>query len=201
MFSWVFKVKIFPDVSFAANNEWGVPKLDLAYCPMALREPFLPWGSRNRQLEVYGSWHFYVEDYKFQALWNNPQGIIASNPVMVVEPNFSIPPHSPGVTALYQIYRKRWLSRFWQIQGIFTIVDLNVPERHADLNMLGVPMGWCAFATRGDRKNISKLWIDWGIAKKKSGLENPMFIVYCGGIKIEAICLDMGWFYFDSHRG
>lgn len=197
----VWLVKINPDVSFPTNNEWGVPVLSLDYCPGVLVEPFLPWGCVSRKKPMYGTWHFYVQDYKFEALWTNPPGIILSQPSIIVEPNFSIAPECAKATAIYQIYRKRFLSRFWQSKGIFTLVDLNVPQKFSDLNLLGVPKGWSAFATRGDRKNIDKLYLDWELSKKKSGVINPLFLVYSGGVNVENICLNMGWFYFDTYRG
>ena len=101
--------------------------LDSKFCPAFLPLPLEPWGCRSPyKAKQRGNWHFYVVDEKFQALWKDPDKLLVSRPEIVVEPNFSLPPNCDKAVALFQIYRKRLLARYWQSKGIFIFVDMNV---------------------------------------------------------------------------
>ena len=193
-------MKVFPDVAFGSDNDWGIPLLDIGACPSSLPLPFMPWGCQGRSKKMPGTWHFYVDDDKFNRLWIFPDGVVASNPSCLVEPNFTIPPDASRAVALYQIYRKRFISRWWQSQGFMTLVDLNVAEQFEDLNLLGVPAGWGAFCTRGSW-DLGRLVHQFAIAKSISDSESPLFIVYAGGKDVELLCMQYGWQYYPTFRG
>ena len=193
-------VKISADTLFSSSNEWGIPDLDISMCPVSLPVPFLPWGCQGRAKRMLGTWHFYIDDLKFNSLWNNPLPVLLANPLCAVEPNWTITADDPRSVALYQIYRKRYLSCFWQSQGMLTMVDLNVHERYEDLNLLGIPAGWRAFCTRGSW-DLGRLVHHYAIAKSICDSEKPLFVVYAGGKDVELLCMQYGWYYFPTYRG
>jgi hypothetical protein len=194
-------MKLIPPYYWDSDNDWRVPSLDITMCPVNIPLPLTPWGSQSQSRLMQSTWHFYIEDFKFEALWQHPEKLLTSKPLCVIEPNFSIPWDAPGAIALFQIYRKRHCARYWQSQGIFTLVDLNVDYAHETLNLLGIPKGWSAYATRGACWDEEILKHQYAIAQNHSGKEKPLFVVYAGGKKIESVCRHNGWLYFDTYRG
>ena len=47
------------------------------------------------------------------------------------------------------IYKKRWLSRYFQECGIKVYADVNVSHKFIEYNKMGIPKGYNAFFTRG----------------------------------------------------
>jgi hypothetical protein len=137
-----------------------------------------------------GTWHFYVDDYKFNAVWADPSKIHAGKVITAVEPNWSILDQTPYPVALYRVYQKRWIGRYLQEQGVKVIVDLNVPANYAELNLEGVPDGWRSFATRAADAHLDDLVAHFAIAKRFH--EEPIFLVVGGGKKVAEFCTTNG---------
>jgi len=158
-----------------------VPTLLIEACADLVHNPFKPFGAEKRSGNGVGTYHFYVDDYRFQTIWDNPNQIINSDAQAIVEPNLSLFDTTPVSYGLHLIYKKRWLARYMQTYGIKIFVDLNVSKKFYEYNQLGVPEGWNAFATRGyaDRPTYMKEELE--IAKKISGKDNPLMIIYGGG--------------------
>lgn len=191
-----------PDAIFATNNEWGVPLLDAKLQAMALVAPVQAWGqgAGARARTNRGTWHFYTEDYRFQALWDDPSPVVNSGCVAVVEPNFSCYIEMAPAVALWRIYQKRWLARWWQSLGIRVFVDLNVAEVHGDLNLLGVPKGWKAWATRGYAERMDATVREWERAVAHAGTDGILFFVYGGGKAVKQLCQERGWLWMIEQR-
>lgn len=194
-------MKLLPPSYWETDNDWGVPLLEASRCAPLLPLPLVPWASQAQKKEMKGTWHFYIEDRKFEGLWCGCDRLLQSSPLALIEPNFSVPWDAPGAVAVYQTYRKRWIARTLQAAGIFVIVDLNVDYRHERINLLGVPQGWTAYATRGSAWDSEILMRQWVIARQHSGVERPLFIVYSGGNRVERLCRENGWQYYPTYRG
>lgn len=191
-----------PDALFATDNEWGVPLLDVRMQGTAVVAPVQPWGqgAGARSRTNPGMWHFYTEDYRFQALWDDPSPIVTSGCGAVVEPNFSAYIEMAPAIVLYRTYQKRWLARFWQSMGIRVFVDLNVAENHADVNLLGVPKGWKAWATRGYTERLDATVREYERAVAHAGTEDILFFVYGGGKAVKQLCQERGWTWLMEQR-
>ena len=72
-----------------------------------------------------------------------------------------------------RIYQKRWISRSLQECGIKVWIDLNVSRRYAELNLIGVPIGYNAFITRGYADRIDDLNYEYTLAQRISLKDNP----------------------------
>jgi hypothetical protein len=188
-----------PDALFPTDNEWQVPLLDLARQADHVDLPAVAWGSIARTKRMRGTWHFYTEDYRYSALWDDPTPIPNSGCISAVEPNFSCYEQTPRAIALYRIYHKRWIARWWQSQGIRVFVDLNVASEHYDLNLLGVPAGWRAYATRGYAERLEDTVREWEMGCERAGSEDVLFFVYGGGKAVAAECGKRGWVHVDEH--
>jgi hypothetical protein len=190
-----------PDALWATDNAWGVPLLDMHWQANAVDLPVEAWGSkgsRNRRQE--GTYHFYTEDYRFTALWADPSPVVNSGCINVVEPNFSCYRDMPPAVALYRIYQKRWLARYWQSMGIRVFVDLNVAEPHAALNLLGVPQGWRAWATRGYVERMDATEREYELACERAGTDDILFMCYGGGKAVRELCQRRGWVHVIEQR-
>jgi hypothetical protein len=187
-----------PDAIWPSNNEWGVPVLDLAMQADAFDAPIVRWGRIARTSTMKGTWHFYTEDYCFSALWSDPSKVPATSCVTVVEPNFSTSAQMPRAAALWQVYRKRWLARFWQAKGVRIAVDLNVAAAHADLNMLGVPKGWKAYAIRGYSTNRDFIIQQHEAACERAGTRSLLFMVYGGNPAVRDFARSQGFLWLPE---
>lgn len=181
-----------------ANNPMGIPDLDLNLCAKHITVPVITYGVMHKARTV-GTLLFYTDDRRFASIWSNPNTPVEMRPDVVIEANFSCTSFTPKAVVLYHIYRKRWMARYWQTLGIPVIVDLYVDFPHTQENLIGVPDGWSAFATRaysdGAEDTILRAY---EVACAKRGGTDVLFIVYGGGAKAEKLCTRNGWHYIPE---
>lgn len=197
------------DFLFPSSNPEGIPDLDINWQGDYVDFP-LAWGSQSRVKSFYGKLiHFYVDDYRFNGmgnavdyghafwkLWERPEKVASSGAPSFVEPNFSTSQSQPYAVALHQIYKKRWLARYWQSKGMRCFVDLNVAPRWEDINLIGVPLGFRAYATRVHKNTqLDELVHQAEIAECHAGTSNILFMIYGHNKAVEALCMRNGWIY------
>jgi hypothetical protein len=175
------------EIRWPTDNEWEIPSLDASLQVERCTLPLLAWGSAGRRHKAAGAWHFFCDDYRFSTVWKNPYQVVDTAPNWVCEVNASLADDDVAAVALWTIYRKRWISAFWQSHGVPIAVDLNVPPRFQPLNLLGVPSGWKAFATRGKANELAVLESEYRLAEKHAG-GVPLFVVLGGGEAVAAVC-------------
>lgn len=91
----------------------------------------VPW-TRIRELKRsqdpsnYGL-HFFLDDYQFQVVWNNPTQYLdmLRKYKYVLAPDFSMFTDYPRALNIYNNYRKHWCCRYWQENGIHVIPVVN----------------------------------------------------------------------------
>src|SRR5690606_22628013 len=118
-----------PDCLYPSNNIYEIPTLLSEGQGDVLHLPFEAWGEKSRLRKDVGTYHFYVDDYRFSAIWDNPDKIIQANVLAIVEPNISLFDTTPVSYGLHLIYKKRWISRFLQDHQIRVFMDLNVSAK------------------------------------------------------------------------
>ena len=187
------------DRIYDSDNAYDIPTLRTDRQPNSgLLLPFFGWGTDTRLKKGIQTYHFYVEDYRFTNIWNDPAKPLQGGCSELVEPNLSLFDTTPVAYGLQLIYMKRWIARYWQECGARVYADLNVARKFYEYNKLGIPQGYNAFATRGyaDREEYLKLEIE--IARQLSGLDKPNMIVYGGGERIREICLQSNVLYVEQ---
>lgn len=194
-----FYLKMIGDYIYPSNNEFDIPTLLDTNQPVHLEMPFAPWGAESRYKKGISTYHFYVDDYRFEQLYKNPILLLQSGCKAVVEPNNSIHDQTPMAYAIYQTFRKRYLTRYLQECGIQVWVDLNVSPHFEEINALGVPEGYNAFCTRGVTGWIPTTERHWEMAKRISGLEKPNMFVYGGGKDVEEWCRERDIVYIKEY--
>ena len=184
-----------PDTAWPSDNDHDIPLLSLRlqaqYCDL----PFMCWGGKSRA-SIAATWHFYTDDARFDNLIEDPTPVVNSRCINAVEPNFSVYGQMPRITGLERIYQKRRIARFWQSQGVRIFVDFNVhPDFYAD-NLLGVPWGWKAYATRGYVDRINDTIREFELACQRAETNDLLFVVYGGGQEVKKTAQDYGWTWF-----
>ena len=71
--------------------------------------------------------HFYIQDYLFNRIWNNPQRYIdvLKEYKGIVMPDFSLYTDMPEPLQRFNHYRNLWFARMCQINGILVIPSVN----------------------------------------------------------------------------
>ena len=190
-----FADAMYKDILFPADNDMEIPVLDIAMQAGRLELPLSAWGADRRSRTDIVTYHFYVDDYRFEKLFRDPVNLLSSGVKAIVEPNCSLHDQTPIAFGLNQIYKKRYLARYCQDVGIKVYVDLNVAEKFRKYNKLGVPKGYNAFMTRGLDGWMASLENDLRDAQEISGLDVPNLIVYGGGDEVKAFCQEHGLLY------
>ena len=184
---------------YPSDNEWDVPCLlrELQGAPVV--PPVCSWGSVSRSSWMPGTWVMFVDDARFGRLLRSPLQLTASGCHAAAEPNISLYDDSPMAEAIWAIYRKRWVARSWQDVGIRVLVDLNVPERYSRMNLLGVPRGWRAYATRGYANRPDSFVAECELAQEWAG-GGATVLVFGGGKRVQHACSGTpGALWFPDH--
>lgn len=189
--------KVF-DVLYDSDNDFEIPTLLKEMQAGKVELPITPWGANSRLRKDVATYHFYVDDYRFEKLWSDPSGLLSSNCKAIVEPNCSCHDQTPIAYGMQLIYKKRWLARYCQECGIKVYVDLNVAPKFIEYNKMGVPKGYNAFFTRGLAGFETALLNDLEVAQEISGRETPNLVVYGGGKTIQKICQEKGLLYITD---
>ena len=176
------------DYVYPSNNEFDIPTLLTDNMPVHLELPLNPWGAEARYKKGITTYHFYVDDYRFEQLFKDPIKLLESGCRAIVEPNCSIHDQTPMAHAIWQTYRKRYLCRYLQECGLQIWVDLNVSPHFEEVNALGVPEGYNAFCTRGVSGWLETTERHWRMAQRISGLDKPNMFVYGGGDDVAEWC-------------
>jgi Domain of unknown function (DUF4417) len=201
------EVSLALDAIWPTDNPYAVPLLDHNLQAEQVPGPVYCWGSIGHSRLMQGTYHFYTSDYKFEPLWKKPHRVLFSKCQAVVEPNFSTIAQTPFAVSLWNIYRKRWLARYWQSQGLRVLVDLNVTPAlnrpHEGTggrrpNLLGVPTGWKSYASRAHANQPDTLVDDYEVAREHAGIENPMFLCVGGGKRVQTLASENGWLWIPE---
>jgi hypothetical protein len=149
---------------------------------------------------VRGTLHFYVDDVRFEGLWQKPYifNQYLGKITAIAEPNYTQTFDTPKCVRLYQTFQKRWLARYWQTHGFKILADLNVAPEILDIATLGIPSGWASFSTR--IYTGIEGWADqqWEKACEIAGHNQPLFVCYGGGKKAKDYALNKGWLWMTE---
>lgn len=170
-------------------NGLGIPILLPQFQARQVELPVDIWG-RNARLKSAAKTKtmlFYTDDYRFAALLNKPEILVEAGIKVIGEVNYTIHANMPYPLAIFQIFKKRYVSRYLQDMGIEIMVDLNVPSNYEELNKNGVPEGWNSFVTRG-YDMVEILQANFDVARQISGADYPNLVVYGGSKEVRNFC-------------
>ena len=191
-----------PDYYFPSEPDYDVPWL---LQETQLESPVMParsWGSQSRKSAWLGLYHFYVDDYRFSKIIQNPVGLINTGCRYATEINPTVSLLHPRALILETIFWKRWVNRVWQQHGIKTTVDVNIPTQYESLCFLGVPREWFSFSTRGYSDRLENLHAEFAMCQRFSLASRIVFMVFGGGLGAKQLCekfSEDGWVYIPDY--
>ncbi|MDE6499975.1 MAG: DUF4417 domain-containing protein, partial [Rikenella sp.] len=66
------------DYLYDSDNVFDIPNLRADLQAGKLQLPLAPWGADSRQKRGVSTYHFYVDDYRFEAIWKDPTMVVNS---------------------------------------------------------------------------------------------------------------------------
>ena len=134
--------------------------------------------------------HFYVDDYKFERIWNTPERYIDmfSKFQCILSPDFSLYMDMNMPTKIWNIYRSRWVGAFFQAHGIKVIPTISWAEEETfEFCFRGIPKGSIvSISTIGVKSDPYALSV-WkaGTAEMIKQIEPSAILVYGGKIDFD----------------
>lgn len=110
---------------FDTDNEFGFPEVTttLGFEPVDL----LPFNeARRNKTNREKTVHLFLDDYMFEPLWTNPRRYVDMLQFFngMISPTFSIWSNQPYALNLFNMYRSRWITRFFQELNVPVLVDV-----------------------------------------------------------------------------
>src|SRR5450432_4135200 len=145
------------------GNPYGIPTVPhapIAYMPTWI----VPYRTRLRRQQgaAGGAVHFFVDDYRFEAVWSRPhKALQALQPYhTLLTPDFSLYIDYPLSLQIWNTYRARWCGAYWHALGFQVIPTLSwsTPDSYA-FCFAGIPQrSLIAISTVGVRKQDDALF-------------------------------------------
>lgn len=124
--------------------------------------------AKDRKKCPYVGVHFFLHDYHFERVWNKPLRYINmfKKYGFILSPDFSPYADMPLVTQIFNVYRNRWIGRFYQEQGIKVIptVTFNTDDKSLEYCLDGIEKhSTIAISTMGEGRwgKYEKLKQNW----------------------------------------
>lgn len=153
--------------------------------------------SKEKNVGIY----FYLDDYQFERLWNNPEEYIdiLKQYECILSPDFSLYMDMPMPMKIWNIYRSRLIGQYYQSQGIKVIPTLSWAEEETfEFCFEGIPKGSIvSISTIGVKKNKEALKI-WkaGVDELIRRIEPSTILIYGG--KLDYDYGDIEVIYYEN---
>lgn len=104
-------------------GKWGIPTLDPTDFEPSMLAAWHDPGGRDEAAETGGALHFFLDDYRFERVWQKPDKTFDRLEYVgaAITPEFSLWETLPTAAQVWQVYRSRWMGAFWQFNGIEVI--------------------------------------------------------------------------------
>ena len=132
--------------------------------------------------------HFYLDDYQFERIWNNPSEYIEilEDYECILSPDFSLYMDMPYSMKIWNVYRSRLIGQYYQSMGIKVIPTISWAEEETfEFCFDGIPEGSVvSISTIGVKrdKNALDIWTK-GMDAMIEKIKPSTIIVYGGEIK------------------
>lgn len=180
------------------NNFWQMPIIE--------NDGFIPkdltgFNYAKSQVNKETGIHFFVDDYQFERVWNDPEKYIGilSEYDCILSPDFSLYTDMPMPMKIWNVYRSRQIGAYYQSMGIKVIPTVSWAERETfEFCFHGIPKGSIvAISTIGVKQdeNALKIWRD-GVAEMIQQIEPSTILVYGGRLDFDYG--DINIVYFEN---
>ena len=170
------------DIENSSNNFWQMPIIkNDNFIPNKLIGFNYAKTSKEKNVGI----HFYLDDYQFERLWNNPEEYvdILRQYDCILSPDFSLYMDMPMPMKIWNIYRSRQIGQYYQNQGIKVIPTLSWAEPETfKFCFEGIPQGSIvSISTIGVKKNKEalKIWKQ-GVDELIKQIKPSTILIYGG---------------------
>lgn len=145
--NWISKSNTFDylklDVLFESKGKYGIPCL-LPEENVVVEKvvDYKVARSRTLQFEGKAAVHFFLDDYVFNGVWVNPERVLnfIKKYGTAFSPDFSLYTDMPTVLQIFNVYRNRWVGRYWQENGIHVLPSVSWSDKNSfDFCFTGIP--------------------------------------------------------------
>lgn len=112
---------------FKSDNQLGIPIIKKQHVDFE-NINLIGYSQISPNQDYYDSFvHFFMDDYKFEALWNNPEKRISKLRKCrgVLSPQFSTYYNLPEAIQIYNTFRSRWCGAYFQAKGLTVIPTIS----------------------------------------------------------------------------
>lgn len=148
---------------FDSDNEYGIPNMLPTQVSNLKDIPLqgFNFALKTKNPESIGV-HFFLHDYQFERVWKYPDRYIdvLKKFAFVLSPDFSVYCDMPKVLQIYNIYRNRWMGRYWQENGIQVIPTVTWSNNMSlEFAVQGIPKhSTIAVSTMGEGRHAK--WVE-----------------------------------------
>ena len=186
------------DIDNSTNDFWQMPIINNDnYIPKELIGFNYAKSSKSKDAGI----HFYLDDYQFERLWNNPSEYvdILKDYDCILSPDFSLYMDMPMPMKIWNVYRSRQIGQYYQSMGIKVIPTLSWAEKETyEFCFKGIPKGSIVsistIGVKRDEKAL-KIWND-GMDAMIKEIQPSTKLVYGG--KLDYDYGDIRVLYYDN---
>ncbi len=170
------------DFNTLSNDFWQMPIINNDNC---IPSDLIGFNYAKSSDKKNTGIHFYLDDYQFERVWNNPQEYIEilKQYECILSPDFSLYLDMPIPMKIWNIYRSRQIGQFYQSQGIKVIPTLSWAEKETfEFAFKGIPKGSVvSVSTVGVKRNKEafQIWKD-GMDAMINEIQPSTILVYGG---------------------
>lgn len=136
----------------------------------SIPENIIPFNCKCNSAKEKHWVHFYIDDYKFEKIWNNPKRYldVLKKYAGVIGSDFSTYLDMPLAQQIWNLYRNRAISHFWQDNDIDVIPNVQWGDENSyEYCFDGIPSGGTvAISTNGAiNGNLERYYFKKGLSK------------------------------------
>lgn len=134
--------------------------------------------------------HFYIDDYQFERLWNDPEKYVEVlvDYDCILSPDFSLYMDMPMPMKIWNIYRSRFIGAYYQSKGLRVIPTISWAEKETfAFCFKGIPKGSIvSISTIGVKQDEEALqiWKD-GVREMIKQIEPSAILIYGGELEFD----------------
>lgn len=194
------------------NNTYNLELFDKFFCdgkyqmPIIDNDNYIPkkligFNYAKTSKEKNTGIHFYLDDYQFERIWNNPEEYvdILEEYDCILSPDFSLYLDMSYSMKIWNVFRSRLIGQYYQRQGIKVIPTLSWAEEETfEFCFDGIPKGSIiSISTIGVKRNSEAMNI-WknGVDEMIKRIEPSAILIYGG--KVDYDFKDIKVIYYEN---
>jgi len=125
-------------------TDWGIPSLRPNMLAEVVPDSLFLWRTKKLSEARGYTVAFYVDDSRLEQLWRRPAHytrlFLHTAVTALIEPDFSLWADDSLIVQAYNVYRSRYLGRYWQDAGLQVVPSLNwSDEQSFSFCFAGIP--------------------------------------------------------------